>query len=271
MSRQVDRAMRVWITRPANDAPAWVNALRDAGHEPRLLPLIEIAPVADVAAIDLAWSQWSQWQAVMFVSAPAVRFFFARQPDDVQWGALGTRCWATGPGTRNALLKAGVPPALIDSPAEDAGQFDSEALWKQVHAGVMTGQPVLIVRGSDASGLTSDVNHEGVGRDWLAQQLRAAHVPVHFVVAYQRQAPVWTLAQRMEATQAASDGSVWCLSSSQAVAHLKHGLPGQDWTRARCIVTHERIAQAAQALGFGEVHVARPVLADVLASLESLA
>lgn len=263
--------MRVWITRPASDAPAWVHALQEAGHEARLLPLIDIAPAPEAHAIDLAWSAWSQWQAVMFVSAPAVRFFFARQPDGMQWGGLGTRCWATGPGTRNALLKAGVPPVLIDSPDEDAGQFDSEALWKRVHAQVIPAQPVLIVRGSDAGGLTSGVNHEGVGRDWLAQQLRAAHVPVHFVVAYQRQAPVWTPVQRMEAMQAASDGSVWCLSSSQAVAHLNRGLPGQDWSRARCIVTHERIAQAAQALGFGEVHVARPVLADVLASLESLA
>lgn len=263
--------MRVWITRPASDAPAWVHALQEAGHEARVLPLMEITPAPEVHAIDLAWSTWSQWQAVMFVSGPAVRFFFARQPDDVQWGALSTRCWVTGPGTRNALLKAGVPPASIDSPAEDAGQFDSETLWKQVHVAVIPEKPVLIVRGSDASGVTSDANHEGVGRDWLAQRLRAAHVPVHFVVTYQRQAPVWTPTQRMEAAQAASDGSVWCLSSSQAVAHLKHSLPGQDWTRARCVVTHARIAQAAQALGFGEVHVTRPVLADVLASLESLA
>lgn len=263
--------MRVWITRPASDAPAWVDALQEAGHEARVLPLIEIAPAPDVSATDIAWSKWSQWQAVMFVSGPAVRFFFARQPDDMHVPASSTRCWATGPGTRNALLKAGVPPALIDCPAEDAGQFDSEALWHQVHTRVIPAQPVLIVRGSDATGVASDANHEGVGRDWLAQQLRAAHVPVHFVLVYQRQAPIWTPAQRMEAAQAASDGSVWCLSSSQAVAHLKHGLPKQDWARARCIVTHARIAQAAQALGFGEVHVTRPVLADVLASLESLA
>ena len=83
--------------------------------------------------------------------------------------------------------------------------------------------------------------------------------------------PQWTQAQRAAATSAATDGSVWCFSSSQAVTHLQQALPAQDWSAARCVTTHARIAQTAKTLGFGEVHISRPLVADVLASLESLA
>jgi uroporphyrinogen-III synthase len=231
--------------------------------------LIDVAPATHLQPVRQAWADWQAWQAVMFVSAQAVRFFFAERPVAAPW--TGPRCWATGPGTRKALLQAGVPEALIDSPAAEAAQFDSEALWQrvgpQVHAG---GQPVLIVRGWDASANTGDALL-GAGRDWLAQQLQAQAVEVQFVVAYERCAPVWTSAQRALATQAATDGSVWYFSSSQAVAHLAQALPDQSWAMARCLATHPRIAQRAQALGFSTVCMVKPVLADVLASLESLA
>lgn len=265
--------MRVVVTRPASDAATWVAALEGAGYTVLCLPLIDIAPVPNSDAIDQAWVQWPQWQAVMFVSAQAVRFFFARQPSNLRLGAHPTRCWATGPGTRKALLQAGVPSSLIDSPHEAAGQFDSEALWQRVQASVRPQLPVLIVRGTQASSADwrSEVEPTGVGRDWLSQQLTATQVPVHYVVAYQRLAPAWRAGQRAQAAQAASDGSVWLMSSSQAVTNLNHSLPQQDWSRARCIATHARIVQAAQGLGFAEVCLSRPVLADVMASLESLA
>lgn len=265
--------MRVVVTRPASDAATWVAALEAAGHSALSLPLIDIAAVPNSDALDQALAQWPQWQAVMFVSAQAVRFFLARQPPGLQLGMHPTRCWATGPGTRKALLQAGVPPSLIDSPPETAGQFDSEALWQGVTSSVRPGVPVLIVRGTEAHSADPQlaVDHTGVGRDWLSQQLLAARVPVHYVVVYQRQAPAWTPAQSTQAVRAASDGSVWLLSSSQAVAHLHHSLPQQDWSRARCIATHARIAQAAREVGFAEVGLSRPVLADVMASLESLA
>jgi uroporphyrinogen-III synthase len=64
---------------------------------------------------------------------------------------------------------------------------------------------------------------------------------------------------------------VWCFSNSQAIHNLAHGLPKQSWAKARCIATHPRIAQTAKALGFGEVQMSKPSLADLLVSLESLA
>jgi uroporphyrinogen-III synthase len=281
--------MRVVITRPVGDAQAWVEAFQAAGHDALALPLIDVAPAMHQPPVAHAWAQWTEWQAVMFVSAQAVRYFFECQPEALRadagnaashtW-AHGPRCWATGPGTHKALLQAGVPEACIDSPSADAMQFDSEALWQRVSGQVQVGKPVLIVRGHDVEALREDpavhagsqnTPSQGTGRDWLAQQLNAAGASARFVVAYERRAPVWTTAQRDQAIQAAGDGSVWCFSSSQAIAHLAQALPQQSWHQARCLATHPRIAKTAQNLGFGEVHTARPSLGDVLRSLESLA
>ena len=261
--------MRVVITRPAGDAPAWVDAMQAAGHQALALALIDVGPVAQTQPLAQAWATWGKYQAVMFVSAQAVRYFFQSQPPDMTW-AHGPRCWATGPGTHKALQQAGVPEACIDSPAPDAVQFDSEALWQRVAHQVKAGQLVLIVRGHDVNEDASSPT-TGTGRDWLAHQLASAAAVPQFVVAYERRPPVWSVQQKALAAQAASDGSVWCFSSSQAVEHLALALPEQSWAKARCLATHARIAQTAQALGFGEVHLTRPSVSDVLRSLECLA
>ena len=271
--------MRVIVTRPETDAPAWLDAIQKAGHEAVYLPLIEIGPAPDAQAVDRVWQNWTRFQAVMFVSAQAVRMFFAQRPMQA-----GPRFWATGPGTRQALIGAGVAANCIDAPSADAAQFDSEALWQVVSRSLKKQAPVLIVRGSEdpsdsnapttahtSCGNSQDANPQGVGRDWMAQQIVAAGASVEFVVAYARRPPHWNAQQFDIAKQAASDGSVWCFSSSQAVLHLQAQLPDVQWDKARCIATHTRIAQTANDLGFVKVMQTRPVLSDVLASLESLA
>lgn len=265
--------MRVLVTRPSTEAAAWVSGLTAAGHDAVALPLIDISPVGHSADALLAWQALPTCQAVMFVSAAAVKHFFAMVHSQGQPHLPSLRYWATGLGTRKALLQAGVPQALIDSPDADAGQFDSEALWRVVAQTVVPHRPVLIVRGTDAN-LTEDNDvtvSKGVGRDWLAQTLQTAGVPVRWLVSYQRGLPTWSLAQHHLALEASSDGSVWCFSSSQAIAFLLRLLPEQRWARGRCIATHPRIADAARRSGFGEICLSRPLLDDVVASLESLA
>ena len=279
--------MRVIVTRPETDAQAWLDAIQKAGHEAVYLPLIEIGPAPDTQAVDLAWQQWPRWQAVMFVSAQAVRMFFAQRTMQP-----GPRYWATGPGTRQALIEAGVAAHYIDAPNADSAQFDSEALWQVVSPSLKKQVPILIVRGNEDAldsnpTLTANahananansnpsnnqpVNPQGVGRDWLAQQIIHAGASVEFVVAYSRRPPQWSAPQLEIAKQAAFDGSVWCFSSSQAVLHLQAQLPNVQWNKACCVATHARIAQTARDVGFVHVVQTRPVLSDVLASLESLA
>ena len=124
---------------------------------------------------------------------------------------------------------------------------------------------------SSNPGNNQPVNPQGVGRDWLAQQIIQAGASVEFVVAYSRRPPQWSAPQLEIAKQAASDGSVWCFSSSQAVLHMQAQLPNVQWNKACCVATHARIAQTARDVGFVHVVQTRPVLSDVLASLESLA
>lgn len=253
--------MRVIVTRPQSEAGRWVDALRAHGFDARSLPLMGIAPMIDASALQQAWKSLPGMRAAMFVSGNAARHFLAQRPAGLAWPAT-TRAWATGPGTRQALLEGGVDAALIDSPPPSAAQFDSETLWQQVASQVRPGDRALIVRGGDAAGASS-------GRDWLAEQLKAVGVQVDMVVAYRRQAPQFSDAQLREAADAAAAGDVWVFSSSQAIGHLRSALPHQDWSRARAVATHARIADAARNAGFGVVCESRPATEAVVAALES--
>ena len=255
----------VILTRPAAELAVWAKSLDKAGFKVQSWPLIEVQAHADLMRIKGIMSAWHGYQAIMFVSRAAVQHAFQQQTPQAGWGL--TRCWATGPGTRQALLDAGVPMGLIDSPPPTSAQFDTEALWRVVQSQLQTDRAVLILRGSDAD--KPDSTAEGVGRDWLIQQLQNRGVQVDSMAVYQRHLPVWDAPQLAQARQAAHDGSVWVFSSSQSVHNLAQLVPHQDWSSAKALATHERIAQAALHMGFSEVKVSMPSVAAVLASLES--
>lgn len=268
--------MRVIVTRPAPQAAKWVTGLRGAGLDALSLPLIEIVGPADAQAVREVWSVLERWHVLMFVSANAVEQFFALRPATFADGSAalpaGPRFWATGPGTVAALLRAGVPSSCIDAPDHSAAQFDSEALWKVAGGQVQSGWNALIVRGqSDTENSDEAEAAQGVGRDWLAARLGEQGAAVTFLVAYARRAPQVRASALALMQVASSDGSVWLFSSSEAVANLCTMAPGQSWQSARAVATHPRIADAARAAGFGVVRVSRPALADLLASIESLA
>ena len=274
--------MRVVVTRPESDAQSWVEGLQDAGFEPLLLPLIGIDPVEETVPLQQAWLSLAGYFAVMFVSGNAVKHFFASKPPlspvFITQKAIKTRAWATGPGTTRMLLRCGADASLVDAPALDADQFDSEALWASVRHQVQPGMRVLIVRGAQTAGRLApavaeggnDLAAMGAGRNWFARQLSEAGVHVDFVVAYQRSASPLSAQQQTTARAAAADGSVWLFSSSEAIANLAAGLPGQSWQAARAVATHPRIAVNARRLGFGVVCESRPLLASVVASIESM-
>jgi len=252
------RRTRVLVTRPMREAQRWVEALRERGIDARALPLIAIEPLADETALHAMQARADRFDAWMFVSAAAVEHFLTgAQP------AQGPRCWATGPGTAAALRAAGVPDARIDVPGPGATQFDSEALWEIVQPQARPGARVLFVRGGEADG-------RAAGRDWLAQAVAAAGAESETLVAYRRVAPDWREQERLAARSAAADGSVWLFSSSQAIANLRQALPDADWSAARAIATHPRIAQSAQAAGFGEVLHSSAEVDALVASIESL-
>ncbi|QIL44448.1 uroporphyrinogen-III synthase [Acidovorax sp. HDW3] len=265
-------AQRVIVTRPQPDAAQWVQALGQRDIAAAALPLIAIGPSPQPvhqAQLQTALAQLAQYRAVMFVSGNAAHYFLEQKNAltlmQQALAATNLRAWTPGPGTAQVLLARGLEQARIDGPAPDAAQYDSEALWAQVATQITPGARVLIVRGCQAG----QGDASGQGRDWLAAQLRAAGATVDFAIAYQRSAPVFSPEQQALAHAAASDGSLWLFSSSEAVTHLQQALPTQNWARAQALATHPRIAQAVRAAGFGLLHECKPAFTDVVASIES--
>jgi uroporphyrinogen-III synthase len=267
--------MRVVVTRPLDAAARWVQALALQGIDAVSLPLIEICPATDVAAIRAARRDIGQYTAVMFVSAAAVEHFFSSQAGNATaWPrAVAPRAWAPGPGTASALQRHGVPLQQIDAPAPDSAQFDSEALWQQVGDAVQPGQRVLVVRGSEGNSDVPPLDggpDPGQGRDWLVRQLTIRGAQVEYLVAYQRVPPQPVRLRQAMADLGLMAPALWLFTSSQAIGNLVQALPGHDWSASRALVTHPRMAAAARAAGFGVVQESRPAPSDVIASIKSL-
>lgn len=256
---------RVIVTRPQPQADAWVSALREAGCQAEAWPLLEIVPpqsAQDIEGLRHWQSHWPACDALMFVSGAAVSHFWAGATVPTAGGK--PRFWAPGPGTAQALAEAlrdrGLDPGRIDSPSEALGRFDSEALWSVVRPQVIPGTRVLCVRGrSVGTSEVADDEPRGHGRDWLAARCGEVGARWTWCVAYERRAPVGPEAVAWR--RALEDGSLWLLSSAEALGHLV--ARGMDLDRAQALATHPRIAEAARAAGFGHVCVTAPTVAAV--------
>ncbi len=257
---------QVVVTRPEQDASAWVQSLNEAGFKTIRFPLLELSEFLTTQTALDALVLLKRSQAVMFVSANAVRFLahaLRHQPDWVEHFQVA-RAWCTGPGTATALVQCGISESQIDQPAAQSRQLDSEALWDVVASQVVQGMNVLFVRGADESGATS-------GRDWLALELEKAHVKVSAIAAYQRTPTPLTEAQKAQVQQFIADGAIWVFSSSAALQALVAQCPLANWSMAKATVTHPRIADSAQKMGWGAVAIAPPGLSSLQASIKSLA
>jgi uroporphyrinogen-III synthase len=286
---------RVIVTRPARECTHWVEQLQRSGFAAVPLPLIEIGPAdspEDVQALQRSWDTLGTYAACMFVSGNAVSYFFKQNrplaqviraraaikniADESLESSISLppqlRFMAPGPGTVAALIAAGVPAEKIDGPALDAAQFDSQALWATVGARDWQGRRVLIVRGHTRSGRGEEVadSTAAPGRDWIARQWTAAGASVDFLRVYVRRAPQLSTQMQQLAQAASRDGSVWLLSSSEAVDNLV-GMGGIALQSARAVATHPRIAEAARAAGWGVVVECRPQLEDITAALQKMA
>ncbi len=268
----------VLVTRPEPEASAWVEVLRTHGFAARAWPLIETGEPQE-AALRQALTQWRrEWvscDALMFVSSSAVQRFMASPELARPLADSPVRFWAPGPGTARVLAHAlqtiGLSADRIDSPPAEAAQFDSEHLWPVVRHQAGPGRRVLVVRGRTVG--QPDAPEGGLaghGRDWLMARCREAGAQVDVVVAYERRPAAFDVPVLHQLAGMTSPGSVWLLSASESVAALPGRSAGVDWSGACAVVTHPRIAEAAQALGFGRVVQTRPALPEVLCVLESL-
>ncbi|MBB4843735.1 uroporphyrinogen-III synthase [Paucibacter oligotrophus] len=236
------------LTRPLAQTQDWLQRLAGLGVAAQSFPLIEIASRDGAAAeAAAAWLRLPTAALAFFVSPNAVQHFFAQRPAAQAWPAA---CLAAcvGPGSARALQAAGVPAELILQPPADAASLDSEHLWPLLQPRDWQGRQVLLLRGDG-------------GREWLAERLRERGADVTAFSVYSRRCPELDAAgqARLRALLAAPQASVWLLSSAEGVANLAALAAGDAaWGQRACIATHARIAEAARALGFGHVVLARP-------------
>lgn len=242
------------VTRPRPQCAGWLARLAALGVDAVALPLIEILPARDAGPAGAAWAALGAVDLAVFVSPNAVEQFFARS-DGATW-PVNTLAACVGPGSAQALAAHGVPSELIVQPAPDAASLDSEHLWQQLQPRRRwSGARVLLLRGDG-------------GREWLADRLAEAGAQVEAVTVYHRAGPRLDAAEQalLGEVRARPRDFVWLFSSAEAVGHLApFGLAGQ-----RAIATHARIAEAARAVGFAPVVLARPDPEAVTRALKSL-
>ncbi|HEX5092097.1 MAG TPA: uroporphyrinogen-III synthase [Burkholderiales bacterium] len=229
---------RILVTRPRELAQPLAAAIAAQGGDAVLFPALEILAPADPAAARERLARLETYDFVFFVSPTAVRRASALRPE--AWPA-GLRAYAVGEGTRRALEAAGVRGAT--APRDGA---DSEALLALADLQRLEGKRALIVRG------------EG-GRGLLARTLAARGALVEFAECYRRAPP------RSPAPGGRFDAI--CVNSSEALENLVVQLGSVRLQDAVLFVPHERVAQAARALGLRPPVIAGPGDDQVLARL----
>jgi uroporphyrinogen III methyltransferase/synthase len=171
--------LRVLVTRAREHAGDMLHALRGAGAEPVVAPMIRLAPPEDPAELDTALDALASggvYDAVVFASGNAVRFVSARARErGLALDKIDARIVCGGPLTARAALDVGLPVHLV--PPASAGAGDARALLGEIERHLApTGLHFLLPRSQ-------------IGRDVLRDGLLAAGARATAVVAYRTLPP----------------------------------------------------------------------------------
>lgn len=200
---------RILVTRPAEQAPAFARALRDAGAEPIEWPAIRIADPEDSAPLRSAVGNLSRYDWIVFTSANGVTRFFReleRQGGDSRW--LGRCRIATiGPKTANALTAYGLRSDR--TPDEFRGEAVAETLLAEMPSPATT--RILLPRAA-------------VAREVLPDTLRAAGAEVDVVAAYRSASPDDDAIEAIRGRFAAGEVDVVTFTSPSTVEQLLEAL-----------------------------------------------
>lgn len=157
---------RLLVTRPAGQADEMIAEVGLRGGEAVHIPLIEIGPAPDPAAVEAAVAAAWSYDWIVFASGNGVRAFadcLRRSGRDAR--ALGTaRLAAIGPATRDALTACGLACDLVPD------CYRSEGVLAAIADSCRRGRFLLI--------------RADKGRELLRQQLEAAGHHVDEIAAY---------------------------------------------------------------------------------------
>jgi len=171
----------VLVTRPKHQASGFVDAITQKGGVAIGFPVMEVI-AHDTAKIEHDVASLLEADIVIFVSANAVRLGLAY--------AGTARIAVIGPATAIAIRRHG---REVDIQSVDG--FDSEHLLKAEELQDVHGKVIRIVRGN-------------VGRELLAQTLRARGAIVEYLSAYRRQIPEYSAEELAKITEQWQAGKV---------------------------------------------------------------
>ncbi len=222
---------RIVVTRAREQATALCTQLTDLGATPLLMPMLQIAPLDDLTALDQAIQALETYDWLIFTSTNTVAVFWDR------WTAIKREAFpvtlkfaAVGAVTADALRQHGIEPAFVPE--------------KFVAAKIATGL-------GDIDGVRILLPQAEIARPELADLLRAQGAQVNAVSVYQTlplaldQAAVAALQQGVDVLIFTSPSTVQNFCTALRQQNLDHTLLQQ--TQIACLgpVT----AQAAQDLG----------------------
>jgi uroporphyrinogen-III synthase len=129
---------RVVVTRALEQSQSLVEALREAGAKPMLLPLVAFAPADNLGELDACLKNGAQFDWVFFTSQNALRAVQQRCAAlDLALPQVlaGVKIAAVGPATAEAVTASGLPVNFISrihNGVALAEEFASEAKGKHV-------------------------------------------------------------------------------------------------------------------------------------------
>ena len=223
----------VLVTRPEHQANHLCQLIEAEGGAAVRYPALVIKPRPDRAAVRAAIGPADRYDLVVFVSANAVRY-----GADILDQGRDRPVAAIGQATALALNAAGYRVTLM--PDEGA---DSESLLALPQLAQLSGQRVLIVRGTG-------------GRDLLQEVMSARGAQVQHAEVYTREAAYPSMERKAEIETLWRQGGISVYTATSV--ELLEALVGIVTPRCRelmhstALVTgSERIAKAAARLGIG--------------------
>lgn len=243
--------LNIVVTRPRDQATALAQHIEQLGGHAILFPLLEISPVADPQPLRTLVARLQEFQLAIFISPNAVRYGMEaiRAAGELP-PKLKLAC--VGQGSAKVLRELGVQHVI--APQNGA---DSEALLVLPELQQVAGWRVAIFRGDS-------------GRELLADALTARGAKVEYAACYQRVKASLDMAALL-----AAEPHALTVTSSEALTHLWGVSDAAAHKRLATLplfVPHERIAQAARAMGFARVAVTESgddgMMAALIASLK---
>jgi uroporphyrinogen-III synthase len=241
--------LEIVITRPRAQARKWQETLQAMGASTHLLPVLDIAPVADASQIEAVKTRilaLADYHKVIFVSQNAVRH--AMDWIDRYWPQLpvGTQYFAVGAATGAAARQWGLQVSIADE------AMNSEALLALPELQPVRNEKILICRGVG-------------GRTHLGDKLRERGAHVDYCELYERRLPASAgndlarLAPQLKQVRAAGRHIVFAVHSGESLQNFIQVMDEQgstEWQSAVLLVPGARVAGLAGSLGFRHILVA---------------